>query len=267
VCGEIARLGPAATSHFRVGLSRLGSTVILSVLREADEKPTEFRQMRLSGIEEVAVAAPRIARSVVLDVSIEETQKVNNLVGEETRTPKTKSGSTHFALGLFTLFGPLNDGGVHNGAGVDLDVHHETGDGKWEIGGGLRLAGGGSGGENAVFFAMSVGGKYFTNDGDVSPYIGGGMAWSIMSLQTADGSFDGNGNGIGAYAEAGVELLRTHHAHLAFGARLDLPFYTLGTNSYVESNVAYSPGGVPTYTTYTSKYYYAPVQIEARLTF
>lgn len=265
VCAEIARLGTSPSARYRVSLAKLGKAIILSVTREGDEtsKREDFRQMRLESIEEVSVAAPRIARSIVLDVPVEETQKVDNLVGEETRVPKTKPGSTHFALGLFTLLAPLNQG-VSAAPGIDLDVHHETGDARWEIGGNLLAGGGGpSGGPSLAFFSLSVGGKYFTSDGDFSPYFGGGLAWSFLSLSTADGSFNGNGNGIGAYGEVGVQFLRTHHAHLALGARFDLPFYSLGNSYTVDDCVGYGC----TSSSYNSKYYYAPLTIETRLTF
>ena len=266
VCAEIARLGPAPSARYRVSLSKLGKALILSVSREdgASGKTTDFRQVRLDAIEEVPVAAPRIARAIILDLPIEETQKVDNLVGEETRVPKSKPGSTHFALGLFTLLAPL-DQGLSAAPGIDLGVHHETGDGRWEIGGNFLAGGGGpSNGPSMAFFSLSVGGKYFTSDGDFSPYIGGGLAWSFLNLSTADGSFDGNGNGIGAYGEVGVQVLRTHHAHLAFGARFDLPFYSL-TNNYYSSEI--TSNGSYSSTSYSSKYYYAPLSLEVRLTF
>ena len=41
----------------------------------------------------------------------------------------------------------------------------------------------------------------------------------------------GHNSGLGAYVDAGAEILRTHHTHLALGLRLDLPFYALNNNN------------------------------------
>jgi hypothetical protein len=248
-----------------VSLGKLGSSVILSVTQEARESArAEFRQMRLSGIEEVPVAAPRIARAVILDVPVEETQKVDNLVGEETRVPKSKPGSLHFAMGLIGMFAPL-DQGVSLAPGLDIDLHHQTGDGRWEIGGNFRFAvGEPTGGPSTDLVALSVGGKHFTSDGDFSPYIGGGLAWSYLHLRP-EGGVDYGGDGVGAYADVGVEFLRTWHAHVALDARWDLPFYSISGSSY-SYPVAYSQG--TNYAQYTpAKYYYAPISLEVRITF
>jgi hypothetical protein len=208
------------------------------------------------------VAAPRIARAIVLDIPTESTQKVDNLVGEETRAPKSKPGTTHFALGLIGLLPPL-DQGLTPAPGADLDVHYETGDEKWELGGSMRFgADGSSGGTSSMgFFMLGMGGKYFTSDTDVSPYVGGGLAWTYLHLSAPGLGFQGDGNGLAAYGEVGVEVMRTHHAHIAFGARLDVPFFSLTDNGFsgISSNGSY--------TYVTTKYYYAPASFEVRVTF
>ena len=121
----------------------------------------------------------------------------------------------------------------------------------------------GSGGQQtSVDSAMfSIGGRYYTSDTDFSPYIGGGLSWEFLSLQAAD--FNGNNSGLGAYADAGFEVLRTHHTHLALGLRLDLPFFALNGST----NEVYN-ASTGTYTTPpSSTFYYAPVSLEMRLTF
>jgi hypothetical protein len=264
VCAEIAeRIGANAPSRYTVSLGKLGSVVMLSVTQESGEtgKVENFRQMRLSGIEEVPVGAPRIAQAIVLDVPTESTQKVDNLVGEETRAPKPKPGTTHFALGLIGVLPPL-DQALSPAPGVDIDVHHETGDGRWEFGGSMRF--GADGGNNSApsmgFFMLGMGGKHFTSDSDVSPYIGGGLTWTYLHLSAPGLGFQGDGNGLGAYGEVGLEVMRTHHAHIAFGARLDVPFFSLNDNGSV-----YDSNG--NFTFVATKYYYAPVSFEIRVTF
>jgi hypothetical protein len=268
VCADIAHAGAAPGTHYRVALGKLGSATILSVAREGETpgSTADSREMRLQNIEEVMVAAPRIAEAIVKGLPLSETEKVDNLVSSETRQPKSKPGKTHFALGLVGLLPPL-DQGLSPAAGLDLDVHYETGSQQFEVGGSMRFGGGSGGANNPAicngFFTFSLGGRWYSSDTDVSPYLGGGISWSYLSLSLPGQSgFQGNGNGLGAYVDAGVQILRTHHAHLAFGARLDLPFFSVKDDSYY---YGYSAAGSPPPP--PSSIYYAPLSLEIRLTF
>src|SRR5262249_19805538 len=100
VCDAIQHAGASPGERYRVTLGRLGSIVVLGVEQEGGTvgSTVDSRHMRLQGIEEVTVAAPRIAESLVRGTPLPETEKVDNLVGEETRQPKSKPGKTHFAL-------------------------------------------------------------------------------------------------------------------------------------------------------------------------
>jgi len=138
----------------------------------------------------------------------------------------------------------------------------ETGNQQLEVGGGLRFGGaGGNPGnppESNGFAIFSLGGRYFTSDADTSPYLGGGLTWSYLSLWLPGEGFSGNGSGLGGYIDAGVQILRTHKTHLAFGARLDLPCFNLtNSNSYLGAG---TPAPAPT------NVYYAPLSFELRIT-
>jgi hypothetical protein len=271
VCAEVAHAGAAAGTHYRVALGKLGSATILSVAREGETpgSTADSREMRLQNIEEVMVAAPRIAEAIVKGLPLSETEKVDNIVGAETRQPKSKGGTTHFALGLVGLLPPL-DRGLTPAAGLDLDVHYETSSQQFEVGGSMRFGGGNGGSNNPAicnaFFIFSVGGRWYSADTDVSPYLGGGLSWSVLNLSLpAQGTYDSNG--LGAYVDAGVQILRTHHAHLAFGARLDLPFFSVRSqNNYYYSGYSPTPG-TPQPAPAPSSIYYAPLSLEIRLTF
>jgi hypothetical protein len=52
--------------------------------------------------------------------------------------------------------------------------------------------------------------------------------------------------------------------HLAFGLRFDLPFYSLNANT---TYTTYAPGTTTGSASSQSSFYYAPLSIEARLTF
>lgn len=267
VCANIARAGASPSEHFRVSLGKLGSVVILSVAAEGSVvgSTIDSREMRLAGIEEVEQAAPRIAQSIVHGTPVAETEKVDNLVGGETRQPQSKGGKTHFAMGLAGLFPPL-DQGAAPAPGLVLDIHYETGNGRLELGGAFR-GGGGSANDQAPsmgFVMFSVGGRYFTSDADVSPYVGGGLSWGYLNLKVPAQNVQADNSGLGAYADAGVQILRTHKTHLSFGARLDMPFFALNSQT---SSSTYDPVS-GNYTTPTkSSFYYAPLSLELRLTF
>ncbi len=269
VCDEIARAGGPPGVHYRVDIGKLGSSIILSVARDGDRPGTtaDTRELRLQSIEEVSVAAPRLAVAIVHGAPIAETETTENLVGQETRVPRTKPGSIHFALGLTGLLPPL-DQGLAPAAGLMMDWHYEAN--RFEMGVGLR-GGGGSGAATSPtlgYFMVDLGGRYFFSDADFSPYVGGGLEWMYLNLQVPSESFQGNNGGLGAFADAGVEILRTHHAHLAIGARLDLPFFSIqNTNTTGTGGQFYGATSNPTVASVTSSTYFAPVSLEMRLTF
>ncbi len=269
VCNQLGRAGAPANAHYRVSLGKLGSTVILSVAQEGStpNSTVDVREMRLQGVEEVEVAAPRIADSLVHGTPIAETEKVDNIVGGEARVPKTKPGKVHFALGLAGYMPPLDQGQAPS-PGVLLDLHYETGNGRLELGGAFRAGGGNAsnGSPTANFVMFSTGGRYYTSDADLSPYVGGGLSWGYLYLALPGQNIEGGNSGLGAYVDAGLQILRTHSTHLALGARLDLPFYALNTTAinggtYVPSTTPSGPVNA------ASTYYYAPLSLEMRLTF
>jgi hypothetical protein len=267
VCNEVARAGAPAGAHYRVDIGKLGATVILSVAREGDTpgSTADSRELRLQGIEEVSVAAPRLGQAIVRGAPVAETETTENLVGEETRKPKTKPGSVHAALGLIGMLPPL-DQGLAPAAGLSFDVHYEAN--RVELGAGLRGGGNSSSTDPSMaFFQASIGGRYYLADTDFAPYVGGGLQWMFLNLNVPSENFSGNNGGLGAYADAGVEILRTHHTHLAFGARLDLPFFEIDNSNSEYNGPTYGYSGSSAPVTTTTKTYYAPLSLEVRLTF
>jgi hypothetical protein len=271
VCLELARAGAPPDAHYRVALGRLGSVIVLSVAREGDapDSTVDSRELRLHGIEETSVAAPRLASALVHGTSLQETETVNNIVSDETRPPASKPTKVHFALGLLAMLPPL-DRSATPAPGMNLEVHAEAN--PFEIVGNFRFGADSSDSQSVglSFVDFSIGGRYFVSDTDFSPYVGAGFAWSYFSVTdetTGSAPFDGSRSGLGGYLEAGLEILRTRHTHLAFGARLDLPFFSLDndvTQNYTTSNSGMTllPGPVG-----PSSIYYAPLSLELRLTF
>ncbi len=87
------------------------------------------------------------------------------------------------------------------------------------------------------FAALGLGAKYFFTDGGVSPFLGGGVAYSStwissrappgLLVSAAQVPFSGSASGAGAFAEIGVEIFRTKRIHLALALRIDAPFYSV----------------------------------------
>jgi hypothetical protein len=185
----------------------------------------------------------------------EPTRVVNDSVGDGATEPEARPDSLRFALGLAGSFALLAQDSVGT-AGAILDLHYEMS--RLEAGFDLRGGGASSGG----FFAGSIGARRFMSQGDVTPYFGGGLAWSVFTFNPAYGS-NASGSGLGVYAGAGIETLRTHHGHLAVGIRLDVPFFALNESGMIAGDNA---GRGPIFRGPQTTYY-SPLTLETRLTF
>ena len=271
VCTALARAGAPATARYRVGIGRLGSVIILSLALEGETfgSTADTREMRLASIEDVPGAAPRIAAAIVHGTVIEDIEAPPPVVPtapEVPRSPPPSQTRVHFALGMVGQFPPL-DRSPTPAAGADLELHAEIN--SFEIVTDLRF--GGDDSNNAVgvtFVEFSMGGRYFTSESDVSPFVGGGFAWSYLNLtDNVHNDFNGNHNGLGAYGELGVEIGRTHHTHLAFAARLDAPFYSLNNDLSGSPPTAVPVTGSAEPPLQIGTLYYAPLSLEIRVTF
>jgi outer membrane protein W len=267
LCSEIVQAGAPAASRYRVAFGSLGSLIIVSVDREGEAPGSvaDSRTMTLHGIEEIRIAAPRLAQSLVNGTPLASTQTVDNVVTDEGRVPVTKPGKMQVGLGLAGAFTPYDGMGL--APAFVGDLHY--GMSQIEISGSLRFSSPGSWSADGAsdrssptggIVSLSIGGRYFTSDKEVSPYFGGGVAYSYFRLALPNG-FDGSGSGLGVYLDAGVEILRTHKSRLAIGVRFDLPFFAVNdTNGTPRASL---PTGAPV----PGNVYFAPISVEARLTF
>ena len=111
ICDELRDLGvpvgsptvdtPASGDAYRVSLRRLGELIFLELSHESPVgTQINSRDTQLAGIEEVAVAAPRIARALVENLPFEETAGMDSLIGEETREIGQRDGETFWGIGI-----------------------------------------------------------------------------------------------------------------------------------------------------------------------
>jgi hypothetical protein len=234
----------------------------------------DSRELTLSSIEEVPPAAHKIAAAIVRGAVIEADHPApDDMPPPPSPAPAATPGRVstspqiHFAVGLLGQFPPL-DRSATPAPGASLEVHGEFP--RVQVVGNFRFGADSSDRSvGLIFVEFSMGARYYLSDADFSPYLGGGFAWSYLSLtDNVHNDFDGNRTGLGAYAEAGVEFLRTHHSHVAAGIRVDAPFYSLPNNrgGVIEES---PPSGVPSTTPATAitTFYYLPLQLEVRATF
>lgn len=232
-------LATGRSSAYRVDVRPLGALVFVQVIFESPiGTPVQSRSLQLNGIEEVSVAAPRIADSIVHGTPLEKTAKVTNLVGEDTRVYQKKYGETMFAFGVLGY--ALPDGTLA-GYGVFGRLYYEAE--RYAVGLDLRLGTSGTSDGDSSLIGLSVGARYFLNADDISPFVGGGAGILWIGQKRSYGGNTSNqtsgsypeddyrtqlrGSGLAAFGEAGVEFLRMHKTRLDVLLRADAPFFDM----------------------------------------
>jgi hypothetical protein len=240
VCTELRHAG-ARGAHV-VTVSKLGSATFLSVT----DKTGDSRRLQIAGLEEVPVAAPRLATSMTHKTTTAATQEVDNIVAEEQRALKTQKGEGLAGAGLATM----HIAGAAMLPAINLRAAYETT--NFSAVGDLRY-GWATEANDASAFTLGIGGRYFFGKRDIAPFAGGGMSYSSQSFGPRSSGYDnawsGSNSGVGAYTELGVEALRTHRSRLAIDFRADIPFYAVS-----QSRSFYGSSGLETSTQHKTIY-------------
>ena len=252
---------PASASVYRIVLRRLGEKIFA---RLSQENPvgtvTIERQMLLANIEEMVSAAPRLVDALVHRKPIATTVDMESVTEQEARELRKVSGESLWHLGIFGTTIPGTD--IIAEPGFEFGWSYETP--AYAVVAEYRFTGGEERGEehkgnNFIFFSLSIGGRYFFNKQNISPYAGGGLSianasyepkrtsrsdeWSAWSDDTQT---DG---GLGAYGVVGIELLRLSQSRLRLELRVDRPFFKLPSQDMMPVTVGlsfsrnYVPGG------------------------
>ena len=294
VCDELRKQGisvtdpvyeaPASANAYRVVLRRLGEKIIV---RLSHENPIGTiiieQQMTLANIEEMIPAAPRLVDALVHGKPIDATADMESVTEQEARELRKISGESLWNIGIFGTFIPGTD--IAAEAGYEFGWSYETP--SYAVGTELRVSGRdvfeeevfeetaeteiqGSGGDSFSFRAWSIGGRYFFNKRNISPYVGGGFAivsinydttvtnnvkyrkhwygdeWESRSYDYIDSDDD---TGLGIYGIVGIEVLRLTQSRLNLELRLDRPFFTLDNGDIMPITFGisfsrnYNPGG------------------------
>ena len=165
---------------------------------------------------------------------VKETAKVNSIFGDQARHYPKKYGEFLYGLGVFGYV--LIGSELAAGAGVQGQTFFETPD--YSVGGNIRVGGAPTSDGSSFLFGLSFGGRYFFNHQDISPYLGGGLGFQVISIWSEYEDDDGygyynryergfSGEVFGANLSTGIELMRLYGSRLDFELRLELPFNQL----------------------------------------
>ena len=271
VCDELRKQGisitdpvyeaPATANAYRVILRRLGEKIIV---RLSHENPIGTiiieRQMTLANIEEMIPAAPRLVDALVHNKPIDDTVDMESVTEQEARELRKISGESLWHIGILGTFIPGTD--VAGEPGYELGWSYQTP--SYAVGSEFRASGsdGDEDSDSFSFFAWSIGGRYFFNKRNISPYVGGGFAIintsyeakvkgpvrNQSSFSSNDWEYDDDSDsGLGAYGVVGIEALRLTESRLKLELRIDRPFFTLDSQDImpITFGISFSRNYVP----------------------
>ena len=237
VCDELRKQGisvgepvyetPVPANVYRVVLRRLGEKIFV---RLSQENPIGTviveRQMTLANIEEMIPAAPRLVNALIHRKPINSTVDIESVTEHEARELRKVSGESLWNMGIFGISMPGTDITAKPALGFGWSYETPSYAAATEFRFRIQEEGDRfeADGDRFSFFSWSIGGSYFLNKRNFSPYVGGGLALVGVEIEstTSEGA-----NGMGAYVAIGIEALRLTESRLKFELRMDRPFFKL----------------------------------------
>ena len=180
---------PASASVYRIVLRRLGEKVFARLSQETPVGTVTIeRQMMLANIEEMVPAAPRLVDALVHHKPIATTVDMESVTEQEARELRKILGESLWHLGIFGTTIPGTD--IIAEPGFEFGWSYETP--AYGVVAEYRFTGGEERGEKRdslrlfsfTFFSLSIGGRYFFNKQNISPYAGGGFSIASASYET-----------------------------------------------------------------------------------
>ena len=221
--GEPVYRAPDSASVYRVGLHRLGQKVLVRLSRENPIGTVLIeRQLQLANIEEMIPAAPRLVDALVHRKSLASTVDVESVVEQEARMLRKIPIQTSGEIGIFGIYGlgTGEDVGVKPGLKIAGSYERPPYAVAFEFAFAGKVEVDGEEIESVEFGFLGLGGRYFFNKQNFSPYVGGGFTYIISK---------GWGSSLGGYAVGGIEALRLSHYGFKLELRVDKPFSELPT--------------------------------------
>ena len=224
---------PAKGIVYQVTLRRLGEKILVHLSQEtASGTVIVEKQLWIANIEEMIAAAPRLVDALVHNKPIDSTVDMENVTEHEAAELNKITGESLWNIGIFGTFIPGTD--IAAEPGYEFGWSYETP--AYSVGTEFRGSGNDSGGsDDFMFVSWSIGGRYFFNKKNISPYAGGGL--SIFGGSYSDERYyddhyyddyydSSDDSGLGVYVVGGIEMLRLTKSRLKFEVRVDRPFFS-----------------------------------------
>lgn len=242
---------PETGNVYRLSFRRLGEKIMVRLSRELSGTVEIEKQIWINSIEEMIKVAPRLVDAVVHNKPLSSTADIEKVTAHEATEYEKLAGESLWNVGIFSTFLPGTK--VFAKPGWEFGWGYQTP--RYAVGTEFRFSGGVSDDEDYMFAMWSIGGRYFFNKMNISPYIGGGF--SILALSYYDYDYDyydryygsNDDNGLGAYFVGGIEMLRLTKSRLKFEMRVDRPFFSLSSQDIMPITFGiffsqhYLPGG------------------------
>ena len=256
VCDELHKQGisitdpvyeaPTTANAYRVVLRRLGEKIIV---RLSHEKPigtiiTE-QQVTLANIEEIIPAAHRLVDALVHDKPINDTVDMETVVEQEARELRKISGESLWHLTIFGAFVPGTEVAGDPGFEIGWSKERPSYAVETEVGVTQRLKFYDSDDFSLMFW--SIGGRYFFNKQNISPYIGGGGSRITVNYGRESYGYRDEELGLGIYGVVGIEALRFTESRLNLELRIDRPLFKLPSQDImpITFGISFSRNYVP----------------------
>jgi hypothetical protein len=218
---------PAKGIVYQVTLRRLGEKILVHLSQEtASGTVIVEKQLWIANIEEIIAAAPRLVDALVHNKPIDSTVDMESVTEHEASELNKITGESLWNVGIFGTFIPGTD--IAAEPGYEFGWSYETP--AYSVGTEFRGSGNdgsgndGSGSDNFMFVSWSIGGRYFFNKKNISPYAGGGLSIFSGNYYTDEWYYDDSG--LGVYVVGGIEMLRLTKSRLKFEVRVDRPFFS-----------------------------------------
>ena len=202
---------PTSATVYHVNLRRLGEKILVHLTQEVPVGTVVIeRQLLIANIEEMIAAAPRLVDALVHNKPMDATVDIETVTETEARELQKISTESHFGLGFFGTFIPGLD--INAVPGYRIGWSYELPSYAVEVEG--RFVSDSNNERDAGFAAFSIGGLYFFNKQNISPFAGGGLTASRAWWDTPQSFGENTGEseferGMGVYGVAGLQMLRT----------------------------------------------------------
>jgi hypothetical protein len=223
VCNALAA-HHARPGSYNVRIGKLGTKLLLVVTERATG---EERSLFLDEIEEVRVAAGRLAVALAQNKPVEQTQNADNAVPSEVPQPEQRRVKVGAFVGVTSMEGVGLVTSPSAGAEGDLVFQLQRLSLLLEA----RAGGIGSANNLLGYGVLGTGARYYTSDDDTAAFVGGGVSFAYYQANRfLDTSY--SGSGFSLYGEVGVAFLRSSAVGVLISLRSDLPLFTLDQTEY-----------------------------------